>query len=155
MNNNELSHHGIKDQRWGVRRFQNPDGSLTAEGKIRYRKGDKPKTETIEEKKERILKSRSAKALYENADLFDYKELNDAYSRLTLEKNIKSLAPAEISKGEAFVNNVIKWGNKVSNLAKVAADTYSNVNRIMKIVNGGTDPEEGKKDKQKDKKKGG
>lgn len=31
-----LQHHGINGQRWGVRRFQNPDGSLTPEGKIRY-----------------------------------------------------------------------------------------------------------------------
>lgn len=31
-----LSHHGIKGQKWGVRRFQNEDGSLTAEGKQRY-----------------------------------------------------------------------------------------------------------------------
>lgn len=30
--NGELYHHGIKGQRWGVRRFQNPDGSLTAKG---------------------------------------------------------------------------------------------------------------------------
>ena len=28
----ELYHHGIKGQKWGVRRYQNPDGSLTAEG---------------------------------------------------------------------------------------------------------------------------
>lgn len=28
----ELYHHGIKGQRWGVRRYQNSDGSLTAEG---------------------------------------------------------------------------------------------------------------------------
>jgi len=31
-----LEHHGIKNQKWGVRRFQNPDGSLTAAGRIRY-----------------------------------------------------------------------------------------------------------------------
>jgi len=31
-----LAHHGIKGQKWGIRRFQNPDGSLTAEGKKRY-----------------------------------------------------------------------------------------------------------------------
>ena len=36
----ELQHHGIKGQRWGVRRYQNPDGSLTAEGRERYIKGD-------------------------------------------------------------------------------------------------------------------
>ena len=32
----ELYHHGIKGQRWGVRRYQNPDGSLTAAGKSHY-----------------------------------------------------------------------------------------------------------------------
>lgn len=33
---NELYHHGIKGQKWGVRRYQNPDGTLTAAGKRRY-----------------------------------------------------------------------------------------------------------------------
>ena len=32
----ELYHHGIKGQKWGVRRFRNDDGSLTAAGKARY-----------------------------------------------------------------------------------------------------------------------
>lgn len=31
-----LAHHGIKGQKWGVRRFQNSDGSLTNQGKRRY-----------------------------------------------------------------------------------------------------------------------
>ena len=33
---NELEHHGILGMKWGVRRFQNPDGTLTPEGKERY-----------------------------------------------------------------------------------------------------------------------
>lgn len=32
----ELNHHGIQGQKWGKRRYQNPDGTLTAEGRIRY-----------------------------------------------------------------------------------------------------------------------
>lgn len=32
----ELYHHGIKGQRWGIRRFQNKDGSLTPAGRRRY-----------------------------------------------------------------------------------------------------------------------
>lgn len=34
--NDYLAHHGIKGQKWGVRRYQNSDGSLTAEGRKRY-----------------------------------------------------------------------------------------------------------------------
>jgi hypothetical protein len=32
----ELYHHGIKGQRWGIRRYQNPDGTLTEAGEKRY-----------------------------------------------------------------------------------------------------------------------
>lgn len=34
----ELYHHGVKGQKWGVRRYQNEDGSLTPAGKVRYYK---------------------------------------------------------------------------------------------------------------------
>ena len=34
---NELYHHGIKGKKWGVRRYQNKDGSLTAAGKRRFK----------------------------------------------------------------------------------------------------------------------
>lgn len=37
---NELYHHGIKGMKWGVRRYQNEDGSLTNAGKRRYTSGD-------------------------------------------------------------------------------------------------------------------
>ena len=35
-----VCHFGILGQKWGVRRYQNSDGSLTAEGKERYRASD-------------------------------------------------------------------------------------------------------------------
>lgn len=47
---NFFAHHGIKGQKWGIRRFQNADGSLTEEGKKRYNSGSDSGKET--EKKE-------------------------------------------------------------------------------------------------------
>lgn len=38
---NELYHHGIKGMKWGVRRYQNEDGSLTKAGKKKYAKLEK------------------------------------------------------------------------------------------------------------------
>lgn len=36
VKSNAISHHGIKGQKWGIRRYQNEDGSLTPEGRERY-----------------------------------------------------------------------------------------------------------------------
>ena len=54
-----LEHHGVKGQHWGVRRYQNEDGSLTAEGREKYgqqgweaRQMYKKGTITKEQKKE-------------------------------------------------------------------------------------------------------
>lgn len=36
----ELAHHGVKGQRWGVRNYQNEDGTLTSQGRNHYGVGD-------------------------------------------------------------------------------------------------------------------
>ena len=41
MDNHVLIHHGIKGQKWGVRRFQNEDGSRTSKGKQQDAKNNK------------------------------------------------------------------------------------------------------------------
>ena len=42
----ELYHHGIKGQKWGIRRFQNKDGSLTKAGEKRYSEESDKKIQT-------------------------------------------------------------------------------------------------------------
>ena len=51
---NELQHFGIKGMKWGVRRYQNKDGSLTPAGKKRYDESDEER-----EKKEKSKKTKA------------------------------------------------------------------------------------------------
>ena len=53
----ELVHYGIKGQKWGVRRYQNKDGSLTPAGKKRYDESDEEREER--EKKEKTKKTKA------------------------------------------------------------------------------------------------
>lgn len=61
---NELFHHGIKGQKWGMRRYQNLDGSLTEDGRQRYGVKSvsdiKPNSETEKLYKSDIAASTSA-----------------------------------------------------------------------------------------------
>lgn len=83
----ELYHYGILGMKWGIRRFQNKGGSLTAEGKKRYSIKDKiaakktsKKTttseseETPEQKRKRLLESVDAVELYKNRNLLTTNE---------------------------------------------------------------------------------
>ena len=65
--NTELYHHGIKGQKWGERRFQNSDGSLTAAGKARYY--DSQGNLTASGKKEYLKQYKKYKKLSDKADL--------------------------------------------------------------------------------------
>lgn len=59
---NELYHHGIKGQRWGIRRFQTKDGALTPRGQKRYNKEmDKLKAEKKKLRNEERTKKKMAK----------------------------------------------------------------------------------------------
>jgi len=57
----ELYHHGIKGQKWGVRRFQNEDGSYTAAGRKRY--GYDERSGSSDGKSKKGLSDKQKKAL--------------------------------------------------------------------------------------------
>lgn len=141
MDTNELQHHGIKGMKWGVRRTDAQLGNASSKTKKKsfFKKNDvkgkepekkKDSKEDIAAKKTEILKSRSAKKIYENADLFTDAELQSAYNRLQLERNIAGLAPKEIKKGEKFVDSTIKWGRKINDVSSTGITMYNNIAKL-------------------------
>jgi len=107
--NDELYHHGILGMKWGIRRYQNEDGTLTEEGKRRYLR-DQEKAKRREYKKQ--LRD-AAKRTYKMSD----SELISAVNRLRLEKQLKDLTDELTTPGAKFVN---KFENQISGIAVTA-----------------------------------
>lgn len=113
----ELYHYGVLGMKWGVRRYQNKDGSLTAKGKKRY------SSDNSKDNKKNDTKPKK-KSVSEMSD----EELSKAIKRLEIEKRYRDLTKesrqSEISKGRAFANRVIeKIGeNTLTNLGTQAAN---------------------------------
>lgn len=59
LEDDELAHHGILGQKWGVRRYQNPDGTLTEEGKKRVRQGMPGINKTLQEGKSQVYRKKT------------------------------------------------------------------------------------------------
>lgn len=101
MDYDQLYHHGIKGMKWGVRRFQKKDGSLTSAGRKRY--GDGPDHDSDSESRSGKPRSTRKKSVSEMTD----EELAAAIKRAEMEKRYNDLNPKTISTGEKFIQNVI------------------------------------------------
>lgn len=130
---NELTHWGIKGMRWGIRRYQNKDGTLTTAGKKRYAKEmeklkqeervaknqqlTKAKLDKLDEKRREIEAIKSGKPVPKPAekrprktsvhDMSD-EELKEVVNRLNMERMYKQLNPEQVSVGKKFADKVMK-----------------------------------------------
>ena len=78
-----LVHHGIKGQKWGIRRFQNEDGSYTPEGKERYRlvEGSRVSVERGDKKSSIYFKLDDEDELKMEVNDKDFREITEAAER--------------------------------------------------------------------------
>lgn len=137
LSDEELYHHGILGQKWGIRRYQNADGTLTSEGRERMlakarkyeskanttvgesnsakrkraKLNQKAKDARYEVKKSDLKKARLKKS--ENNAKRSVKDMSDdelkrEIARAKLENEYNQLHPKHVSAGQKFASYVFK-----------------------------------------------
>lgn len=111
-----LIHYGILGMKWGVRRYQNKDGSLTSAGKKRYSNNDNIKEapqKNTEEPKKKSVKDMSDEELRREVNRM---QLEQNYLRMTGQNIEKGKSAAEIALGkmkESFVSTVAQKSGQI------------------------------------------
>lgn len=133
-----LMHFGIKGQKWGIRRYQNEDGSLTEEGKQRY--NDRPESESWKKS---------------DAEHLSDEELRRRNNRLQAERQYRDLTTSQVERERAqrrkdIINKVIigtgvslaavamrgHYKQAASFIGKFAKSNFSKIRTKLSLKNG-------------------
>lgn len=129
MNNySYIQHTGIKGMKWGQRRYQNPDGTLTAAGKIRYGRRETRAMNRLDQKRAKasyrsepyLMKDMRLKRKRTNAEL---KRTDDNAERIN-----KKLAKLD--------SKIAKNQTRISKLTNSAAEYEAQINAKIKDLTG-------------------
>ena len=152
-----ISHHGILGQKWGIRRFQNPDGTRTAAGKARYNEGsDKPsnpikavgdaikKHKTDKQRKAALEKARQAKATKaaeaksaEEREA-DRKKALESGDYKQIQKYANESSTAELKSAMERANTLNSLNQKVSETTPKEKDIWSTIDDVANKVGSAT-----------------
>lgn len=162
--NESLAHHGIKGQHWGVRRYQNTDGSLTPEGRRHWGIGDairgaktnvqkyvkSKKAAALRNKKNSILARGDVNEILKNKHLFTTNELDKAISRTQRMSMLEAMTPekaaqrkkeaeaqAKAARGKEVVDRTLYRAGQIVQMAPAIIQCGAIVAGLIGARNGG------------------
>lgn len=144
MNEEELKHYGIKGQKWGVRRFQNSDGSLTGEGRKRYadidlndakKKVDKGKNVVdgaVKVKKKAVEKQHEKQIKKDLSEMSD-QELRDIVNRLNMEERYTQVMKSRgVEQGKSKVDKILEYAGTALTIGSSALSIAIAIKELKK-----------------------
>lgn len=135
---NEIYHYGIPGMKWGIRRFQNPDGTLTAAGRRRYgtvenleRGMTKKQAAEHDEAKKAAINSGKAAEVQKFSSELTQEEMAHAVQRIKDEQTLSDLRAKDVAAGQQKVQAIIAAGGQL----KTAGETVKNVYNLVAQAN--------------------
>lgn len=140
----ELKHHGIKGMKWGVRRFQNSDGSLTPEGRKRYNSDDLKETQKKVEKGKAMVdgvkktRTKAAEKQHEKkikSDLSQMsdKELRDIVNRLNMEERYTQVMKSRgVETGKNRADKILEYAGTALTIGSSALSIMIAIKELQK-----------------------
>ena len=151
IKNNVLGHSGIKGQKWGIRRFQNEDGSLTEEGKKRYgnpetyravakeasslEEATKGASSAVSTAASIINTQRGSKAIRKDYSNLSDKELQEKINRLNLERAYGDLSgdTKYVKTGKEKAREILQTAGATLAIASTAVAIYAQLHGFKDI----------------------
>lgn len=144
MNTDELKHYGIKGMKWGVRRFQNSDGSLTADGKKRY-SGDNLKdiqkqvnqgknvVDGVKKTKAKAAEKRTEKKIKDDLSQMSDKELRDIVNRLNMEERyMQVMKSRDVQVGKSKADKILDYAGTALTIGSSALSIMIAIKELQK-----------------------
>ena len=144
MNADELKHYGIKGMKWGVRRFQNSDGSLTADGKKRY-SGDNLKdiqkqvnqgknvVDGVKKTRTKVAEKQHEKKIKSDLSQMSDKELRDIVNRLNMEERyMQVMKSRDVQVGKSKADKILDYAGTALTIGSSALSIMIAIKALQK-----------------------